>query len=226
MALQLISLLFHQAWGIIYWLYVLVLLIIEKNLTYLSKIHNHVAGTHAFYRLIEKFFEMIIQLPVTDYAEKTANLRNSLARRKNNDCGTFGPVNSGKGIFEGQASGNLHFHSSLNASWNIKQIQRWLHDPAIKKQFAQLIDDHITGRIPNNLKTNIKNDNINLKDPHPCCNNIELNAVKYAARYNNHKHSHACWKNNANKCRLAMRQPLQKQTKFLEITADTTGNPT
>ena len=61
--------------------------------------------------------------------------------------------------------------------------------------------------------------------PYPTPENIKSNAAIFAARYNNHKHSHTCWKNNNNKCRLAMRQPQAKQTKFVEIQENVENQP-
>ena len=197
------------------------------NITLRSQlmIQNPAAATHTFYRLIEKFFEIIIQLPISDYTGKTSNIKNLLSRKKNECCGAFGPIKAGEGVFEEQTSGNLHFHGLLYGAWNIKQLQQWLHDPKIKKQFEQLIDSHITCKIPKNLKTKINKEPVQLKDPYPKGNNIESTAVKYAARYNNHKHSHTCWKKNTNKCRLAMRQPKQQQTIITEIMLNSTGTP-
>ena len=90
-------------------------------------IQNSVAATHVFYRLLHKFFEIIVQMPLTDYTGRTSNVKNLLSRVKNEKCGAFGQVKSAYGVLEEQACGNLHFHGILFGAWKIRQIQQWIH---------------------------------------------------------------------------------------------------
>ena len=197
------------------------------NITIRSKmmIQNPVAATHVFYRLLHKIFEIIIQAPLTDYTGKTSDIKKLLHRSQQKETGAFGAIKAAYGVLEEQASGNLHYHGILFGAWDIKHIQQWLHDPNFKKEFEKLIDSHITCTIPNHLKKQHPTNTINLQTPYPNSENIGRNAAIFAARYNNHKHSHTCWKNKNNKCRLAMKQPLAKQTMFREIEENINKQP-
>ena len=106
-------------------------LIKNLSITVRSKmmIENPVAATYTFYRLLEKFFEIIVNLPLTDFTGKCSNIEGLLSRIQEKNCGAYGPIKAYYGIIEEQSGGTLHFHGILFGGWNIKKFQQECHNP-------------------------------------------------------------------------------------------------
>ena len=186
-------------------------------------IKNPVAAAHAFYRLMENFFQVIVKLPLNTFNGKNMACEELIKQEINQQCGAYGHITAHVGVIEEQTGGNLHYHGMLFGAWNVRAFQQWCHSGQAAKKFQELIDSHITCKIPKTLKEN--KHQINLAEPYPDANDVELEAAKLASLYNHHKHSSTCWKDGSRKCRLAMPQPQAQQTFFTEICADINDEP-
>ena len=76
-------------------------------------INDPIAATLTFYRLITKFFEVIVGLPLDHFTNKAANIDRLLNKNKNKYIGPFGRITAAYGIVEEQTGGSLHFHGIL-----------------------------------------------------------------------------------------------------------------
>ena len=212
---------------------------------------NPVAATYIFYYLMDKFFELIVKLPLNTFNGRNMNYDALIEQETSGNCGAFGHVTGHFGILEEQTGGSLHYHGMLFGPWNVRMFQQWCHEGKAAKMFQQLIDSHITCRIPQHLKvkhtqqqsgtkcekmdvdeikensntTHRKVDKRNLLRPYPEASEIEADAARLASVINHHRHSATCWKPGRTKCRLAMPQPQADHTFFTEICADENGEP-
>ncbi len=120
------------------------------NMTFRTRtiIKNPAIATYMIYRVIEKFFELIVQLPLNTFNGKQMQYSFLILQEFSKECGAYGPVRAHIGVFEEQKSGNLHYHCLLFGSWCIKMLHQFCHDPSIRKKLQDLIDSHITCLIP------------------------------------------------------------------------------
>ena len=190
-------------------------------------IENPVGSTITFYRLMEKFMEIIVGLGKDECGGKKLNIEALLKRIKRKTTGAYGPIKGYFGVFEEQGGGDLHMHAILFGGWNIKQFQRWIHDPQIRELFIKLIDSHITCEIPDDLKdkdSDSRKQKMDLFAPFSTEETIERDAAEYACRFNHHSHKPTCFKGNRNKCRGGLPQPQAPRTFFTEVVADENGD--
>ena len=115
-------------------------------------IGNPVAATYTFYRLLKKFFEIIVKLPTQTFTGRNMEYDELIKQETENVYGAFGHVTAHFGVMEEQTGGNLHYHGIIFGPWNLRLFQKWCHEGAAAKQFQQLIDSHVTCKIPDNLK--------------------------------------------------------------------------
>ena len=216
-------------------------------------IQNPSAAARMFYRLLSKFFEIIVKLPVQTFTGRNMNFDELLKKENFGDSGAFGSVTAHYGVLEEQKGGNLHYHGMLFGAWNVRLFQQWCHSGNAAKMFQKLIDAHVTCKIPKWLKMkdelyqHLQKENkqgvkaaklqftaglvmiylskINLLQPYPEATHVETEAAILAVSYNHHKHSSTCRKQGKRKCRLAMPQPQAQKTFFTEIVADYNGQP-
>ena len=191
-------------------------------------IENPVGATITFYRLIEKFMEIIVGLGKEECGGKMLNVDSLIRKMKNKKTGAYGAVKAYFGVFEEQGGGDLHMHAILFGGWNIKVFQRCVHEPKIRQMFIDLIDSHITCEIPQELKdpaSEARKKKLNLLEPFSEVSTIKQDSANYAARFNHHCHKPTCFKGNHKKCRMALRQPKSQDTFFIEVIADEEGNP-
>lgn len=121
-------------------------------------IKNPVAATKVFYRLMQKFFQVIVKLPINTFNGKNMACDELMKQEINDQCGAYGHVTALLGVIEEQASGQLHHHGILFGAWNVRVFQQWCHSVAAAKKFQELIDSHITCKIPAHLKANKHNE--------------------------------------------------------------------
>ena len=180
-----------------------------------------------FYRLLEKFFEIIVKLPVNAFTGKNMKYEGLIEQESSKEYGAYGHVTAHYGVFEEQTGGHLHYHGLLFGAWNVRVFQLWCHSPECAKIFQQLIDSHISCQIPSELKNpnNRPKVNANINQPYPDAADVEFEGKKLASVLNHHRHSATCWKNFVRKCRLALPQPQAQKTFITEICADVKGNP-
>ncbi len=126
------------------------------NITTRSKwmIKNPIAATTIFYRMITKFFEIIVKLSVGTFTGKHAQYDDLIEQEYTNVCGAFGSIRAYIGVYEQQQGGSLHLHALLFGSWSVKIFQKWVHDPQARKLLIDLIDSHITCKIPESIVNN------------------------------------------------------------------------
>ena len=113
---------------------------------------NPVAATKIFYRLLEQFFEIIVKLPLNTFTGRNTNYNALIEQEIKGVCGAYGPASAHIGVIEEQTSGNLHYHGLIFGTWNVRQIQLWVHCGEARKRFEQLLDNHIRCTIPDCLK--------------------------------------------------------------------------
>ncbi len=114
--------------------------------------NNPSVATNIFYRLIRKFFAIIVGLPLEHFTGKKANIERLLQKNKKKYTGAYGFIKAALGIIEEQTSGNLHYHGILFGAWDFDVIQQHIHKPNVAKIFTELIDSHITCEIPQDIK--------------------------------------------------------------------------
>ena len=188
-------------------------------------INNPVSASFSFYRIISKFFQVIVKLPFDTFTGKNMVCDELIKQEINQECGAFGHITAHLGVIEEQTGGNLHYHGMLWGAWNVRAFQQWCHQPKATKIFTELIDSHITCKIPSSLKSKENRHKISLTEAYPNAKTVDLEGAKLASVYNHHKHSSTCWKDGHKKCRLAMPQPKAQETFFTEIIADENGEP-
>ena len=183
---------------------------------------NPVAASHTFYRLVNKFFELIVGINLDDNTGKKMNSKNLKFFNKQDINSPFGYIKAVYGVIEEQTSANLHLHCLLFGAWNVNSIQRHIHKPEFEKKLANYIDKHISTSINEEHKTD---EFIKMSTPAYALQSVPLktelikdDSSKIAAKINNHHHTLTCWKSNVRKCRLAMPQPISKTTHFTQIT--------
>ena len=186
-------------------------------------VKNPVAATHAFYRLLEKFFEIIVKLPITTFNGKNMDFEELIKQESCKEYGAYGRITAHYGVMEEQKGGSLHYHGLLFGGWDVRILQQWIHLGKASQMFQQMVDSHISCRIPQRFKD--EKPEINYAEPYPDACNVELEAAKFAAVLNHHKHTPTCWKGPRRDCRLAMPQPQAAKTFFTEICADENGQP-
>ncbi len=187
---------------------------------------NPVAATRIFYRLINKFFEIIVGLPLEHFTGRKANIDRLFAENKKKYTGAYGFIKAALGIVEEQASGNLHFHGILFGGWDFDVIQQHIHKSNVAKQFTELIDSHITCEIPDEIKKKHPNkeDRVFASESCPDVKDIQNDAANIAISLQCHKHTFSCWKNGAQSCRLGIPQPQSDESHFTEICCDPLTN--
>ena len=184
-------------------------------------INNPVASVHVFYKIINKFFEIIVKLPLNYYSSK--NIKTNRLFNENSDKynGAYGFIKAVYAIIEEQASGNLHLHGLLFGAWDIDILQRFLHDVLISKELCELIDAHITATIYDKHKKpewiQKTCPNFGLQSYPTNASLIDERASEIASKYNHHKHTPTCWKKNYKTCRFGMPQPQCQKTRIIEI---------
>ena len=212
---------------------------------------NPVIATQSFYRLMEKFFEIIVKLPTSTFTDRNMEFDELIKQEIDGNRGAYGHITAHFGVIEEQTAGNLHYHGLLFGAWNLRTFQNWCHDGRASTLFQRLLDSVITCKIPSSLKPPQKKANADINEfkklspshdlfgndmkqklqqiendllqPYPDASTVEWEAAKLAARYNQHKHSSTCWKNNMKTCRFAMPQSQASKTFFAEIYADENG---
>ena len=113
---------------------------------------NPVAATRIFYRVLEKFFEIIVRLPLDTFTGRNTNYNALIEQEFKGVCGAYGPATAHIGVIEEQTGGNLHYHGLIFGTWDVRQIQLWVHSGEARKMFEQLLDNHIRCTIPDCLK--------------------------------------------------------------------------
>ncbi len=182
---------------------------------------NPVAATRIFYRLINKFFKIIVGLPLDHFTGNAANISRLLNEKE--FSGVFGFITAAFGIVEEQTNGNLHFHGLLFGGWDFDVIQRHIHKPGIAEEIIKLIDSQITCEIPADIKSKdpIKPKPIFAAQPYPDAKDIKNEGALIAMCLQCHKeHKFTCWKKNAPKCRMDMPQEQANKSFFTEIHCD------
>ncbi len=87
-------------------------------------IENPVAAATMFYRLLEKFFKIIVKLPINAFTGKQMQLHDLIVNENSKETGAFGKINAYLGVIEEQKGGNLHLHALLFGAWVIRMFQQ------------------------------------------------------------------------------------------------------
>ncbi len=192
-------------------------------------INNSIAAVHIFYRVIHKFFEIIVGLPLEYYKGRKANVDRLLQANKNKFWGPYGRINATLGVVEEQSGGSLHFHGILFSGWDINVIRRHIHKPEVAKKFADLIDSQVTCEISAEIKAKYPLGKMDFKEQcelstksYPEIEDISNDSGLLAMALNHHEHTQTCWKYNAQYCRMGMPQRQTPKTFFAEIHYDET----
>ena len=88
---------------------------------------NPVAAARIFHRSLQKFFEILVKLPLDDLTNKRAHIDRLLHRNKKKYIGVFGKITAAYGVLEEQSSGNLHYHGILFGGWSIEHLMGHVH---------------------------------------------------------------------------------------------------
>ncbi|MCP4053864.1 MAG: hypothetical protein GY739_12520, partial [Mesoflavibacter sp.] len=120
-------------------------------------VNNPVAATYMFYRLMDKFFEIIIGLSPNDCTGRKIDLDALFTRLKSEFCGAFGFTQAYFAVIEEQSGGFLHLHGMLYGAWLIRKFQQLCHIKKFRDEFVKLLDSHITCTIPACFKKNTPN---------------------------------------------------------------------
>ncbi len=189
---------------------------------------NPIAATQTFYRLIEKFFEIIVGISVTHNTNYKMLFDRILAKNKDKYIGPYGRITAALGIIEEQTGGSLHYHGILFGGWDIDVFRQHIHKPEVAKKIAELIDSQITCEIPEELQKTypvpIEKRRVFASEPYPKAENIKTEAAEIAMNLAHHTHSFSCYKDNNINCRMAMPQPWAPETYWTEIHCDPVTN--
>ncbi len=193
-------------------------------------INDPVAATLTFYRLIKKFFAIIVGLPLDHFTERGTNIDTLLSENKDNEeyIGVYGKIRSAFGVIEEQTGGSLHFHGILFGGWDIDVLRQHIHKPEMQQKMADLIDSQITCEIPESIKKKYpvpyKDRPIYASEPYPEVEEIENEAAEISTNLSHHTHSFTCWDPTKPYCRLGMPQPWAPETYWAEIHCDPVTN--
>ena len=189
-------------------------------------INNPIAATHTFYHLIDKFFKVIVRLPLDSFTGRNINFDELIKKEVNQTHGAYGDITAHYGVIEEQTGGNLHYHGMLFGAWDIRAFQQWCHDGSAAKMFQAIVDAHITCEIPDKYKVEKNKPKLDemIMQPYPDATMIDEEGRKLASILNHHKHSSTCYKGGYKQCRFGLPQPQSLETIFTEIYEDENGN--
>ncbi|MCP4051782.1 MAG: hypothetical protein GY739_01750 [Mesoflavibacter sp.] len=189
---------------------------------------NPIGATKTFYRLIEKFFEIIVGIPLTHYSGKSTNIDRLLAKNKDKYIGPYGRITAALGVIEEQAGGSLHYHGILFGGWDIDVFRQHIHKPEVAKRIAELIDSQISCEIPDEIAKKypvpFKERRIFASEPYPDIEHIEEEAAEINMQLGTHTHSFTCYPEGTTHCRMGMPQPPAAETYHTEIHCDPDTN--
>ena len=187
---------------------------------------NPVAAVQVFYRLMRKFFDIVMGLPLDHFNGKRANVSRLLSRNRDKFIGAYGRPNAVYGVIEDQANTSLHVHWNAYGIWDIDVVQRHIHKPEFAKTMTDMIDSIVTCRVPPSIRQIPVPDPypVFMSEPYPDASKIDEDSAWLARFFNNHKHSFTCWKNSkCPHCRMAYARQLAIQgTYATEIHKDPT----
>ena len=155
---------------------------------------NPIAAARVFYRMINKFFEIIVRLPLDDFTGKRMNVDRLLEKNYEKYIGAFGFATAAHAISENQEGGALHMHGHIHGTWDIDVIQNWIHKDDFRNQLIDLLDSIVTCTILDVIKTAPKPNPypVLASEPYPDANEIHLDAARVNSIVNHHHHTFTC----------------------------------
>ena len=184
-----------------------------------------IAAARVFYRMINKFFDIIVRLPLNDFTGKRINVDRLLEKNREKYIGAYGFATAAYAVSENQEGGSLHAHGHIHGTWDIDVIQNWIHKDDFRKQMIDLLDSIVTCTIPDDIKTAPKPNPypVLASEPYPDASDVHVDAARVNSMVNHHHHTFTCWKHpSCPTCRVAYKRQLAKEGYFAEIHADPT----
>ena len=189
---------------------------------------NPVVATRIFYRLLHKFFEILVQCDLTDMTDKRGNVEALFARLRGEKVGIFGSINAAFGVLEEQGSGNLHFHGVLFGGWSIEHFKLHIHKSEVQRELVEMIDAQINCEISDEIKEQHQDETVPKEhivfasEPYPSADQVKPRAQRQAARLNHHQHTTTCWRPNNPHCRMDFKRSKSDKTCPCQIIQDDT----
>ena len=184
-----------------------------------------IAAARVFYRMIKKFFDIIVRLPLNDFTGKRINVDRLLEKNREKYIGAYGFATAAYAVTENQEGGSLHAHGHIHGTWDIDVIQNWIHKDDFRKQMIDLLDSIVTCTIPDDIKTAPKPNPypVLASEPYPDASDVYVDAARINSMVNYHHHTFTCWKHpSCPTCRVAYKRQLAKEGYFADIHADPT----
>ena len=186
-----------------------------------------IAAARVFYRMMYKFFDIIVRLPLDHFTGRRMNVDRLLKQNVDKYIGAYGFARAALAVMEDQEGGSLHMHGHIFGTWDIDVIQNWIHKDDFRNRMIGLLDSIVTCTIAEEIKNAPKPTTypVVASEPYPNATEINLDAARVNSLVNHHRHTFTCWKNpSCLTCRVAYKRPLAKESYFAEIHADPTVN--
>ena len=184
-----------------------------------------IAAARVFYRMMYKFFDIIVRLPLDHFTGRRMNVDRLLKQNADKYIGAYGFARATLSVMEDQENGGLHMHGHIFGTWDIDVIQNWIHKDDFRKRMIDLLDSFVTCTIPDEIKNAPKPTTypVVASEPYPDATEINLDAARVNSLVNHHHHTFTCWKDpSCPTCRVAYKRPLAEESYFAEIHADPT----
>ena len=184
-----------------------------------------IAAARVFYRMMHKFFDIIVRLPLDHFTGKRMNVDRLLQQNADKYIGAFGFARASYAVTEDQEGGALHMHGQILGTWDIDLIQNWIHKDTFRKMMIDQLESIVTCTLPDEFKNAPKPSPypVVASEPFPDAGEIHLDAARVNSIVNHHHHTFTCWKDpSCPNCRLAYKRPLAEEGYFAEIHADPT----
>ena len=82
-----------------------------------------IAAARVFYRMVYKFFDIIVHLPLDHFTGRRMNVDCLLQQNFDKYIGAYGFARATLSVMKDQEGGSLHMHGHIFGTWDIDVIQ-------------------------------------------------------------------------------------------------------